>query len=292
MIAGVGPALVDHIHLIDRYPSKGEMSTVRKSFKMAGGAVTNVLYGLSKFGVKSRLYSTIGEDEDAKFFINVMKEVGVELRLKVTCSETGRVDVYVDSDGERTFFVHPNAAGKIEMEMNSSDFQEVDYFYFDPFPSERSLNFHLGIAEKAKEHEKIVILNPGMPYTSDPEGLLNLLKYTDLVFISEKEYNLLGINEDDFLKFVKLLVVTMGEKGSIAVSKEIKVEERAFRVNAVDTTGAGDAFAAGFLFAYFRSSPLNICLKTGNYVASVNIQHYGGKNFPERSEIERFIEKN
>lgn len=286
MIAGIGPSLVDYIHLVDRYPKKGEMSTVKKTIRMPGGAVTNVLYGLSKFGIKTRLYSTIGRDEDADFFIRFMKAAEVDLKLKVTGEETGRVDIYVDSDGERTFFVHPNAAGKPDLELSSSDFHEVDYFFLDPFPSERSIDLHLKIAKEAKNFGKSVILNPGMPYASEPEKLMNLLKYVDLVFISEKEYDMLNVED---LKLVKLLVVTMGERGSRAISEGIEVKEEAFRVNVVDTTGAGDAFAAGFLFAYLNRLPLTLCLKTGNYVASISIQSYGGKNFPEKAEVEKFI---
>jgi len=288
MIAGVGPSLVDYIHLIDKYPDRGGMSTVKKSIKMPGGSVTNVLYGLSKFGIDTRLYSTIGKDEDADFFIKFMKAAGVDLKLKIAGEKTGRVDIYVDSDGERTFFVHPNAAGIIDIEIKSDDFKEVDYFYLDPFPSKQGIDFHLSVAEKAKEYGKLVILNPGLPYAGS-EKLLNLLKYVDIMFISEKEFNILGIDDEELLKLVKLLVVTMGEKGSRAIYKNFEVKEEAFRVNVVDTTGAGDAFAAGFLFAYLKELPLNICLRTGNYVASINIQHFGGKNFPEKSEVKKII---
>ena len=289
MIAGVGPALVDHIYAIDEYPSKGGHAIVKGYIKMAGGAAANVICGLASFGVKCRFYSTVGRDEDAKFFADSMK--GVELRLNVTHSLTGRVDVYVDKHGERTFFVHPNASGVVELNIGDEDYEEVDYFYLDPFPSEKSFDVHVEIAKNAKKHDKIVILNPGYPYTSlGFKKLSELLKFTDIVIISEPEFKSLNVSEDDFLKFVDILIVTLGKLGSKAVTNDENYYQPAFKVErVVDTTGAGDAFSAGFLYGILNGLPLDACLKLGNFVASYNIQHYGARNFPPKEEVDRLL---
>ena len=210
MIAGVGPALIDHLYLIDEYPERGGQAVVKKKIKMAGGAASNVLYGLSKFGVKCRFYSTIGEDYDADFFIKSMGEAKVDLRLNVTHPETGRVDVYIDTEGERTFFVHPNAAGNAEVKLNPDDYREAEYFYLDPFPAENSFDLHMEVAQKAKKFSKTVILNPGYPYALYGfDKIRDILGYVDIIFISEQEYMLFGKDEREILNFVKLLVVTM-----------------------------------------------------------------------------------
>jgi len=291
MIAGVGPALVDHIYAIDEYPQKGGHAIVKNFVRMPGGACANVIAGLASFGVKCRFYSTIGRDENAKFFTESMKNV--DLRLKVTHDLTGRVDVYVDKHGERTFFVHPNASGIVELEMSEEDYEEVDYFYLDPFPSEQSFKVHLEIAKNAKKHGKFVILNPGYPYTKlGFDRLKELLKFTDLVIISEPEFKSLKVSEKDLLKLVEILVITLGSRGSKAVTKGGEFYQPAFKVEkVVDTTGAGDAFSAGFLYGFLKGLPLDTCLRLGNFVASYNIRYYGARNFPSKDEVDRLIER-
>ncbi len=290
MIAGVGPALVDHIYSITDYPPRGGQAIVKKSVKEAGGAAANVIYGLASFGLPCRFYSTIGTDSDADFFISSLKKVNVDVRLSVTHPETGRVAIYVDSDGERTFFVHPNAAGNAGVSIPNGDYDEVEHFYLDPFPAENSFETHLKIAMKARARGKKVILNPGYPYSSMGfERLSELLKYTNIVIISQPEVKMLDVEADEFLNYIDILVITMGEKGSRAYTDGDEIYCPAFRVKVVDTTGAGDAFSAGFLYGYARGYSLEKCLKAGNFVAAYTIQYYGARTFPQRKEVDRTL---
>ena len=291
MIAGIGPALVDYIYKIDNYPIKGGHTVIKNFIKMAGGAAANVICCLASLGVKCRFYSTIGRDDDAKFFTESMKDV--DLRLNITHSYTGKVHIYVDKDGERTFFVQPNASGVVNLNINEDDYKEIDYFYLDPFPTQKSLDIHVDIAKKAKEYSKTVILNPGYPYTSlGFEKLSKLLKFTDVVIMSKDEFDMLNVKEEDILQYVDILVITLGEMGSKAVTKEREYYQPAFKVKVVDTTGAGDAFSAGFIYGLMKNLSLDLCLKIGNYIASYNIQYYGARNFPSKKEVESFITKN
>ena len=288
MIAGVGPALVDRICLVDEFPKRGGQAVVKRTEKSPGGAAANVIYGLAKFGVKSSFYTTIGRDEDGELFRKSMEEVGVVCKFLEVEGETGKVDVYVDKRGERTFFVFPNAAGKFHPFLTDDDYRVIDYFYLDPFPFEGSLDAHIAIAKRAKEFRKRVILNPGYPYSRmGLKKLEPLLKNTDIVFLSRDEYEMLGGIENH----VGLLVVTLGEKGSMALKDGREFFSEAFKVGVVDTTGAGDAFAAGFLYAYLNGHPIELCLRVGNFVASYNIQRLGARNFPPKELVDEFIRK-
>lgn len=288
MIAGVGPALVDRICLVDDFPPVGGQAVVKRTEKHPGGAAANTIYGLSMFGVETAFFTTIGKDEDGEFFRKSLEEVGVLCRFMVLEGETGKVDVYVDKRGERTFFVFPNAAGKFHPFLTDDDYEMVDYFYLDPFPFEGSLNAHIHIAKRAKEFGKTVILNPGYPYSRMGLNCLKtLLENTDIVFLSKDEYEMLrGIE-----KYVDFLVVTLGKKGSMTIKDGKKYFSEAFNVRVVDTTGAGDAFAAGFLYAYLNGCDIELCLRTGNFVASYNIQRLGARNFPPKELVDEFIQK-
>jgi ribokinase len=289
LIAAVGPALVDHLYLIDRFPEPGGHTVVKSSKKMPGGAAGNVIYGLSRFGLRCRFYSTIGRDYDAEFFIKEMKEAGVDVKVEVTHPETGRCDVYIDRSGERTFFVHPNASRFPGPSIGDGELKEIDYLYLDPFPSEDSFSFHMDLARRA---EGTVLLNPGFPYTSIGFDILKeLLEHIDIVFISRDELALCNATPEEFLQYVDLVIITMGKEGSRALTKDEDCFSRGFEVKAVDTTGAGDAFAAGFIYAFVRGIKLEGCLKTGNFVASFSVQHVGGRNFPEKRVVDELIDK-
>ncbi len=286
MITGVGPALVDRICLIDEFPERGGHAIVRRVERHAGGAAGNVIFSLARFGIKARFVSTIGNDQGGAFYRKEMEKAGVECLFKVLDCETGRVDVFVDRDGERTFFVYPNASGLFYPFLGDKDYRWGEYFYLDPFPSERSLEAHIEIAENAKKYSKKVILNPGYPYSKlGIERLEKLLSLTDIIFLSQDEYRMLkGVEER-----VSLTVITKGSSGSVALRKGERFSAPAFRVNVVDTTGAGDAFTAGFLYAYFNQFDIETCLLAGNFAASHNIQRTGARNFPEKREMDEFL---
>ncbi len=285
-ICGVGPALVDRICRIDRYPERGGQAIVRESIKQAGGAAANTIFGLASFGEKCVFYTTLGEDADADFFASSLESVGARIAGRITHPETGRVDIYVDSDGERTFFVHPNAAGSVEGLESAIESFEERLFYLDPFPAKSSFDVHLTIASRAKEKGSFNVLNPGYPYSSMGfDRLSRLLEFVDVVILSKPEFEMLKAGPEKFLRYVKILVVTEGENGSRAYADGREFYCPAFRVKAVDTTGAGDSFAAGFIKAMLEGYDLERCLKAGNFVASYNVQHYGARNFPEWGDV-------
>ncbi|AIY90642.1 carbohydrate kinase family protein [Geoglobus acetivorans] len=287
MISGIGPALVDRVCIIDEYPARGDQAIVKMVEKHAGGAAGNVIYGLATFGIRTRFYSTVGKDEDGLFYKQEMEKAGVECIFHTVDSETGRVDVYVDRGGERTFFVFPGAAGEFRPFLTETHYAWGEYFYLDPFPFEGSLAAHIEIAEKAKKHGKKVILNPGHPYSRlGLEKIRGLLKHTDMVFISSHEYELLEGIED----CVSATVITLGKEGSMALIDGEEYRARAFEVRVADSTGAGDAFAAGFIYAMLKGYGIKICLKAGNFTAAFNVQKIGARNFPEKIELDAFLE--
>ncbi len=282
MFAAFAPALVDYMHLIDRYPPPGGHAIVKSSTRTPGGAGANVAHNLAKLGVKAILYTTLGRDDDARFFIaNTLAEV----RFEVTHEFTGRVDVFVDESGERTFFVHPNAASHPHVRVDGDE----RYLYLDPFPTESSFEVQLRVARDWKE--RFVILNPGYPYASlGFERLRKMLRFVKMAIMSENEFNMLGVDENTLLKFVEILVITRGDEGGSCYTREGEWHEKAVQVGrVVDTTGAGDSFAAGFIYGLIRGFNPDVCLKLGNFCGAYNVTGLGARKFPSKEELESFL---
>ncbi len=279
MFASYSPALVDYIHLIDEFPVRGGHAVVKQTYKMPGGAGANVAHNLANLGVDSVIFTALGKDDDAEFFIANTKARVVASR---TDEYTGKVDVFVDRDGERTFFVYPNAAGKPYI-----DVEPADYLYLDPFPSGDSFELQL---KAAKNCPGFVILNPGFPYTSIGfEKLSPMLRYVDMIIMSEHEFERLNVDLSDVLKFVDYVIITKGEGGSSCYTKDSEFHAKAVKTKVVDTTGAGDAFAAGFIYCFMKDLPLKVCLEVGNFCGAYNVSRVGARNFPNAHQIEKFL---
>jgi ribokinase len=279
MLAVHAPALVDYIYLIGDYPERGGHAIVEKTEKSPGGAGANVAHNLALLGVDAKLFTTLGRDEDAEFFVG---RTAAEVKTEITDEKTGKVHVFVDREGERTFFVEPNAAGKPFVGVERSE-----YLYLDPFPSERSFEVQL---EVARNFEGFVILNPGFPYVKlGFERLKDILLHTNMLIMSSDEFKSLKVDVKDLLNFVDYLIVTQGKLGSLCYTREGSFQAEAFPARVVDTTGAGDAFAAGFIYGFIQEMPIEVCLKIGNFCGAYNVERVGARNFPPKGEIEDFL---
>lgn len=279
MISAHAPALVDYVYFIDVFPSAGGHAKIFNSAKFPGGAGANVVHNLATLGVDTALFTTLGKDDDAEFFIRNTK---AKVFAEVTDKLTGKVFVFVDKKGERTFFVQPNAAEKPFVKVKSGE-----YLYVDPFPSELSFEIQKDVMEN---FGGFIILNPGYLYASIGfEKICELLKFVDMVIMSKSEFEMLKASVDDILRFVNYLIVTLGGEGSVCYTKSRKIYEKALKVKVVDTTGAGDAFSAGFLYGFINNQPLEVCLKLGNFCGAYNVERTGARAFPDPGTFKNFL---
>ncbi len=279
MISAHAPALVDYVYLIESFPTSGGHARILSATRSPGGAGANVVHNLARLGLRAKLFTTLGKDSDAEYFV---ENTEAEVIAEITDELTGKVLVFVDRTGERTFFVQPNAAGKPFVRV-----EDGDYLYVDPFPSEFSFDVQREVMEN---FDGFVILNPGYLYAKMGfKKLSELLMFADMVIMSSSEFEMLRASAEDFLNFVEYLIVTMGAEGSVCYTKGEKMFEKAFKAKAVDTTGAGDAFSAGFLYAFISGYPLKDCLKLGNFCGAYNVERVSARAFPSKELVENFL---
>ncbi len=294
-VAGFGPALVDYIHIIDRYPERGGHAVVKETVRTPGGAAANVIHGLSIYGIRCSFYSPVGNDEDGELFVEAFRKTDVDTStIPVIPDNTGKVECYVDSEGERTFFVHPGSSCRLEyLNPDRKELSEFDLLYFDPYPCTESFDFHIKIGKLAGEEGVKIALNPGYPYTKlGFEKFKELLRVTDILIMNEGELKSLGVDPEKMIASgANIVVITLGKDGSIAFAEKKKVNAESFETRVVDTTGAGDGFSTGFIYGYLMGYNIETCLILGNWIASKNISGIGARNFPSREEFMRFLEE-
>ncbi|WP_110112218.1 aminoimidazole riboside kinase [Bacillus sp. CGMCC 1.16541] len=258
-VISLGEALIDFI------PLDETNLTYQKS---PGGAPANVAVGVARLGLPSTFLGKVGNDVLGRFLQDTLKSYGVNTSELTLTEEarTGAVFVTLAENGERSFdfYIDPSADRFLrEDEVNEDVFNQHRILHFGTISmiSEPSRSATIKAVKFAKEQDVVVSFDPNIRLTlwKDEEKLketiLEMIPYADVLKISEEELAFITGIEDieqgiEALAHyeIPLLIVTLGAEGSYAIAKNARVKVEAMKVNAVDTTGAGDAFVSGMLY--------------------------------------------
>ena len=306
-ILGIGSALVD---ILSQIPNeqilqelnlpKGSMTYVDAdkvvkigerlaqqygSQRASGGSAANTMSGLAQLGVESGFLSKIGKDEVGEFFKKQMTDSHVKPQLLTTSTPSGRVIAMVTPDGERTFATCLGAAA----EMRADDIQPELFEGWDIFYVEGYLVANPDMLKKAISTAKAQGMTIAIDMASynvveeSRDFLLDLMNnYVDIVFANEKEaFALTGMEPKTALHYIAehcdIAVVKVGAKGALVQRGKEVVVVPPMEAEVVDTTGAGDMWAAGFLAGLVKGEDLQKCGMMGAIVAKNIIEVVGAK---------------
>jgi sugar/nucleoside kinase (ribokinase family) len=305
-ILGIGNALVDVMTLIpddtilERFSlPKGSMQLVdsarsglvkmetenfTRSFA-AGGSAANTIHGLAMLGVKTEFIGSIGKDDLGDFFENDMRKAGIRTILSRRDSATGTAVALISNDSERTFATHLGAAVELRAEdLNPIDFKGQDLLYLEGY-----LIFNKPLVEAAcrfAKNENIKIALDLASYNVVESCLSDFKeiteKYVDILFANEEEaraYTGLEPEKalDEISKICEVSVIKVGGAGSWVKRDSEIIKIGAINADLKDTTGAGDLYAAGFLYGYSRNRNLEVCGQYGSLLAGKVIEVIGAK---------------
>lgn len=306
-ILGIGSALVD---ILTQVPDetimnelglpKGSMTYVKAddivrigerlaqqygSQRASGGSAANTMSGLARLGVEAGFLSKIGKDEVGEFFKKQMLDTNVQPQLLTTDTPSGRVIALVTPDGERTFATCLGAAA----EMSPDDITPELFDGWDILYVEGYLVANPNMLRKVIETAKAKGLTIAIDLASynvveeSRDFLLDLVNnYVDIVFANEKEaFALTGMEPEAALHYLadrcQIAVVKVGAKGAFVQRGQEMVAVPPMEADVVDTTGAGDMWAAGFLAGWVKGENLQRCGMMGAIVAKNIIEVVGAK---------------
>ena len=256
----LGSVLQD-IYMIDHNDlgeiKTGEKLTIDKnSFEVGGGAV-NAATNFARHGHETIVISNFGRDSAANAILNFLQNENVDTSyLNFTRKKTGTSVILLDSEtGKRTILTCRGASESfVKLEASDLDLSNPDWLYATSLNGD--MNTCLRFFEKAKEKGIKIMWNPGMEEIAEKKKLLGLLQDVDILILNEKEAKtLIGgeILEELLVKlarYVKTVIITAGARGSIATNGKETYRLAEYEMKTPkDTTGAGDAFGAGFLSA-------------------------------------------
>ncbi|MGM5484781.1 MAG: adenosine kinase [Nanobdellota archaeon] len=252
----------------------------------AGGSVANTLSVFSGLGGKSTLAGRIGKDSLGKSFRKDLPPVGDSL---ITSNEpTGRAICLITPDSERTFAVYLGAATSLEKEdldeerISSSKYLHLSGYQIDSFPE--TVREAIRIAKNASVKLSLDIADPGVVERN--KGIFDdVLKDMDVLFLNDKEAKALtGKGPESSLielsELVDLVFVKIGEKGSLYMENGKMIEVEPYKADAVDSTGAGDAYAGVVLYGLVKNLPLEKVTDHASYLASKVVEQVGARIDP------------
>ena len=247
------------MQLVDSDKNTAVQEYIRNMSKqmIAGGSASNTMRGIACLGGYSTFVGMVGNDEVGKVFEQELKDTGVSTNLFFSNTPSGTATAFISPDGERTFATHLGAAIGMTAELLTPElFKGYDIFHIEGY-----LVQNHDLIRKAVHIAKYEGLKVSLDLASynvveeNLEFLQTLVRdYVDILFANEEEaLAFTGKQPEEALdiisKMVEYAIVKVGKKGSLVKYKGNVVSEGITDNKRVDTTGAGDFYAAGFLYA-------------------------------------------
>jgi len=309
-VTGIGNAIVDIIgqcddaYLAKIGADKGSMRLVDASviakiysgmgpaIEMSGGSAANTIAGVASFGGKAGFIGKVADDEFGRIFSHDIRSIGVNFPSEPIAGSqpTSRSLILVTPDGERTMNTYLGIStdldhGQIDGDLIAdSAILYLEGYLFDRDDAKAA--FRAALAQAKRSGRKVALtLSDGFCVDRHRAEFLDLIQSgVDILFANEKEITSLyetGNFEDAANRAsrdTKLAVLTRSAKGSIILNEGTTTKIDAVRIDdVVDTTGAGDLYAAGFLYGYSQGHSLETCGKLASLAAAEVISHVGAR---------------
>lgn len=297
-VVGLGALNVDRLGFVDRLAAHGEV-VVKNDTRAAGGSAANTIAALGRFGLKTAFVGAVGSDADGKFILEALRQDGVNTSfVSKKNGSSGTAFGLVDEAHQRSLYLSPG----VNSQLTTSDVPRADAFttkflHISSFCADQQLDVQIQWVREMTKRTRISFA-PGMLYAKlGMKRLFPLLKFSFCVFITKEELRLLtNTTEVDGVQMlistgVEIVIVTKGKDGCTVVTPKNRFDIPPQHTHVVDTTGAGDALAAGFLYGLLHGFHVETSAKIGTMVASYSISAIGGRDgIPSKEEFFREVE--
>jgi sugar/nucleoside kinase (ribokinase family) len=310
-VLGIGNALVDIMTKLDddkfleefNLP-KGSMQLVDQDFvkkiskasekfdkhQSSGGSAANTIHGLARLGVDTGFIGKVGGDELGNFFYEDMKKSNIDPKLLKSSTDSGRAVALISPDSERTFATFLGAAiDLVPEDLNSKLFSGYRYLHIEGYLVQNH-DLLLKASKLAKENGLKISLD--LASYNVVEDNYEFLKsyindFVDIIFANEEEATAFTGKDpekslDELANLCEIAIVKIGKEGSMIKANEKTYRAEPIKANPVDTTGAGDAYAAGFLYGLVNDYSLSKCGQIGSILAGKVIEVVGAKMDEEK----------
>jgi ribokinase len=312
-ITGLGALNIDHLYKVERILEDSE-TVVTETKSSPGGSAANTIYGLAKLGVSAGFAGVVGDDAEGKVLIQDFQRVGVDtsqIRVKPK-AKTGSVLCLSDRLGRRSLYVTPGANNLLTMDdLDLTYINQARMLHLSSFADDRQFKMLLELMGRLGSSTRLSFA-PGALYASRGlKALAPILSKTYILFINRDEIkqltgkDIISGAQSCLKQGCSIVAVTLGKGVKLELGKGtghktvtatcyIRDAESEHTlqpgnrdiVSQADTTGAGDAFAAGFLYGLLKGKGLEECGRLGDIVARFSITKLGTRQgFPTPNQL-------
>ena len=287
-ICVIGSSNIDQFSYISEFPSSGE-TLIGDSFETGfGGKGANQAVMAGLLGADVYMISCLGNDIFGDSTINNFIENNVNVdhiqRVKVS---SGVAPIWVNAKGENKIIVVPGANNEIDANKAIASLQEIENISYLIGQAEIPMDVNHDVFDYAKQNNITTVFNPA------PGKILEstFLKKIDWLIPNENEFQIitgLNVTDENILEFSKSipcnLLVTRGEQGVLYVEDDEIIKFKAPKVDAIDTTGAGDAFVGSFVYGLSKDLKVNDAINLAIDKASLSVTKRGTQSSYSSSE--------
>ena len=305
-VVTVGDSVVDIVIPVPRFPRGNEDTVPGERMERQLGGASNFLVQASRLGLDVGIIDCVGDDDNGRFYRETLRSEGVDVS-RVYEREgvpTAHCIVLVDAKGNHAYIGFQGATKHLEPEEIDPEFiRGSKALYLSGYaladsPIRGAVLRALDVASDARVS---VYFDPSPVLSRIPEeALRSVISASEVILLNEREIELITGTADYEVAAGKLLklgpgaiIMKQGPKGCVVFDRSGSENIRGFPVEVVDTTGAGDAFNASFVFGRLMGWPLRSSAVLANAVGAKKVTKMGaGTNVPTREEIIRFISEN
>ncbi|HEX9260907.1 MAG TPA: carbohydrate kinase family protein [Candidatus Bathyarchaeia archaeon] len=286
-VVGFGALNVDTLFKVNRICGAEEESFIETHSESCGGSAANTIVGLARLDSKVGFIGKVGNDDGGALLLEDFRREGVDVGgvIRAKQGDSGKVLGFVDEGGSRALYIDSGANDTINLREIKTDYvSQTKFLHLTSFVGNQSFQTQKKLLKALPENVKL---------SFDPGALYARRGFTELETIVRRSYvmmpNTIELKQmtgepdytggADFLigKGVKIVAVKLGPEGCYVTDGDEQHLVKAFNVKAVDTTGAGDAFCAGFLYGLLRQKSLYDCARLGNFVSSRCVMKMGAR---------------
>jgi ribokinase len=259
-VVGFGALNLDKLYNVNLIAKEEEEGFVTGFKESAGGSAANTIVGLSRLKLRTGFIGNVASDHEGKFLLEDFSNEGVDTK-SITIVDEGRSGVvmgFIDIKGDRALYVDPGVNNLIEFQdINLEYANSTEFLHLSSFVGEQPLKAQKKLLDKVPNAIETKILTA----ENYEEGAKTFIK--------------IG---------AEIVAIKLGDKGCYVTNGKENHLVEPYKVSVVDTTGAGDAFCAGFLYGLIKGKDLYECGKLGNFVASRCITKMGARTGLPRLE--------
>lgn len=286
----IGSISIDNVTYTSVLPEPGTTVYGESFLSNIGGKGANQACAIHFLKGDVEFYGAIGDDDNGKRVQNFLKSVGLAANLKISKQNTGVASITIETqNAENRIVIVPGS----NMDITREDIDKIDFSKFDLLllQLENPVDTIVYAMKKAKANGLTVVLNPA-PYHEVPSSAF---KYIDFFIPNEHELEYFTENiKGDFKtraehlinQGIKRVIVTLGEKGSLYVDEKESYLVEPHKVNAIDTTGAGDSYCGAFVTALSKGEDIKSAMEFASKVSSITVTRKGAiASLPKLEEI-------